>query len=63
METGWEGMLLADGQRIVYPVNDLKGHYITSDECWCHPYKQDDVLVHKSADSRETYERGERKHN
>ena len=57
MENGWEGMVLADGQRIVYPVNDLKGHHITSEECWCHPFTEEGVLVHRSADKRDIYER------
>lgn len=52
MEKGWEGMLLADGQRIVYPVNDTKGHHITNEQCWCNPFIQDDVLVHHADDNR-----------
>lgn len=59
MNKGWEGMLLSDGQRIVYPVNDIKGHHITSQECWCTPFIDDNgenqILVHQAADKREKH--------
>lgn len=58
----WEGILLADGQRITYPIDDVRGHHITSVDCWCRPFIDNDgnneVLVHQSADKREEHERG-----
>lgn len=43
----------------VLPTRDLREHSLT--DCWCHPVDDDGVIVHKSLDRRELYERGERK--
>ena len=42
----------------VYPTNDLKPHNTESSQCWCNPDVDDFVVIHKSADGREDYERG-----
>jgi hypothetical protein len=47
-----------DGNHIC-PVDDLREHSLNN--CWCRPTDDDGVVVHKSLDGRELYERGERK--
>src|SRR3984957_19942660 len=42
----------------VMPVNDLREHSLT--DCWCDPYDDDGITVHKSLDGRELYQSGER---
>jgi hypothetical protein len=42
----------------VRPVDDLREHSLIG--CWCQPTDDDGVIVHKSLDGRELYERGER---
>lgn len=37
----------------VVPVDDLREHDAESDECWCCPSYDGDILVHNSADRRE----------
>ena len=32
-----------------------------TEQCWCLPREEDDVIVHNSMDEREKYETGERK--
>jgi hypothetical protein len=43
----------------VYPVDDLRDH--EPENCWCGPYEDHGLVIHKSLDGRELYERGERK--
>lgn len=48
----------------IVPLNDLKRHRLSRD-CWCCPTQDDEypeVWVHHSADGRESYERGRKKH-
>lgn len=40
----------------VIPVDDLREHDAESDECWCRPWWDGDILVHNSADHREASE-------
>lgn len=44
----------------VIPDNDLQEHAETND-CWCLPKNDGQIVIHNSADERELYERGERK--
>jgi hypothetical protein len=41
----------------IYPVEDLKPHDMT-DDCWCAPCVEDDLVIHNAMDERETYEQG-----
>jgi hypothetical protein len=43
----------------VYPVHDLRDHKLTN--CWCKPTEDDGLMLHKSLDGREYFERGDRK--
>jgi hypothetical protein len=43
----------------VYPISDLREHSLT--DCWCAPVDDDGVMVHKSLDGCELFERGDRK--
>lgn len=46
----------------VIPEDDLKEHELSPD-CWCKPeVTEDDLCVHNSADGREDFETGKRKH-
>lgn len=45
-------------------MDDIRLHQLSKD-CWCRPTQDDDypeVWVHNSADGREPYERGRKKH-
>ena len=47
----------------VYPLGDLREHVLTP-LCWCRPRRDEDdreIVVHKSMDGREAFERGDRK--
>ena len=57
---GWCAAL-ADGETSVYPLGDLRDHDPASEHCWCRPFRTlEGILVHNSADGRESFERGER---
>jgi len=46
----------------VIPINDLRPHE-PGPGCWCKPHLNDEepsVVVHRSLDGREAFERGER---
>ena len=44
----------------IYPVNDLREHTTSGAECWCDPEidEEDNLVIHNSADERESYEQG-----
>ena len=42
----------------VMPVNDLREHSLT--DCWCDPFDDEGITVHKSLDGRELYQSGEK---
>lgn len=44
----------------IYPVNDLREHITTGTECWCNPEIDEEynLVIHNSADERESYEQG-----
>ena len=46
----------------VYPVNDLRTHFLEGFTCWCAPREEDGVIVHNSMDRREEYEQGRKAH-
>jgi hypothetical protein len=46
-------------QTHVVPLNDLREHTY-SDHCWCTPYEDDGVWVHRAMDRREEYEEGKK---
>jgi hypothetical protein len=46
----------------VIPNGDLREH-VEGDECWCHPYIEDGVIIHNPMDGRVDYEEGRRKPN
>lgn len=50
------------GAKQVYPIGDLREHWLTR-TCWCSPSydEEDDIIIHNSADQREKFETGERK--
>lgn len=57
--TGWVVMWTLSGERHVVPVGDLREHLPAG--CWCDPRRNDEdpmVVVHHSADERESYEQG-----
>lgn len=55
--------VLLSGPFEMLPCNDIRLH-ASGAGCWCTPYTQDDdTLVHNSADGREAYVEGLRKHN
>lgn len=55
-KSGWTAFAPFKGHPSeVIPNNDLKEHY-GYEECWCHPFKDGDVLVHNAADGRTRYE-------
>ncbi len=58
MSNGWR-VAMEDGQTQVTPVDDLKPHE-SGEGCWCHPFWEDDILVHNSMDKREEWENGRR---
>lgn len=44
----------------VMPLEDLREH-VDTESCWCCPrrdFDEDDVIVHKAMDNRESYEEG-----
>ena len=42
----------------IYPVEDIRPHNTKSDECWCNPCVEDDLVIHNAMDERESYEQG-----
>jgi hypothetical protein len=48
---------MSDMQPHVIPNGDLREH-TPFDHCWCKPYEDDGVWVHRSMDRREEYEGG-----
>lgn len=40
----------------VTPIDDIRTHHPGTD-CWCQPYKVDDVIVHNALDAREVHEK------
>ena len=55
------GWLLLENPLEVIPVGDTKEH-VFGENCSCVPeYIDEGILVHKSFDGREAYEKGERK--
>lgn len=57
MSKGWRVTWLEDGEACVVPIDDLRAHEIDG-PCWCRPFDQDGVTVHRSADGREHREPG-----
>ena len=53
----WLAEILDNGERHVSPIDDLRPHE-KSETCWCHPFRDCEVIVHNSMDRREEYERG-----
>ena len=59
----WEVFTMDNGERHVIPQDDLRLHD-GSPHCWCFPRDDGgDLWVHNSGDSREAFERKERKAN
>lgn len=42
----------------VAPINDIREHITSGEECWCSPSYNDSVVTHNSLDGREYAERG-----
>lgn len=53
VEHGWKALVH------VYPVNDTRAH--TTENCWCDPSDDGEIIIHNSADEREKFETRERK--
>lgn len=41
---------------VVYPLDDIAAHDIDNEDCACHPFWDEGVLVHRSFDRREDNE-------
>lgn len=48
--------LAQDNPPEVTPIDDLREH-VVGINCWCHPFMDQEVLVHNALDGREKYER------
>ena len=61
MKWAVEQVMNADGSvnTHVVPMDDLRDH--DAENCWCFPAVEDDVIVHNSADGRESFETGARR--
>lgn len=58
MTAVWRAVLLANGERHVLPLEDLRPHE-TAIDCWCHPAEAEPgIWAHRSLDRREDYETG-----
>ena len=55
----WMGGTCSVPDTHVLPVGDFKEH-VESENCWCRPSRDGEVIVHNSMDGRELIERGER---
>lgn len=67
--TGWEHATVIRWDVVVMthlvPCGDLRRHQLDP-TCWCGPVEVDDAVdfwAHNSADGREAYEQGARRHN
>jgi hypothetical protein len=53
---GWMATTTDDGIPCVYPLSDLRQHEVAGHQCWCKPFRKDDVIVHNAMDRREDSE-------
>ncbi len=51
-------VFIEDGEKHVVPDDDKREHVLASQECWCRPFLDDDIIVHNSLDGREDHESG-----